>query len=105
MANNPQAPHTSTLQYPIIETTLNTPMKVIPLQNIPMFHGLTSKAPNAFLFEFDVLYRGYDYTTDAQKLKIFPSTLKGAALHWFMGLGGGTINDWDQMKTAFLKNY
>lgn len=22
-----------------------------------------------------------------------------------MGLGGGTINDWDQMKTTFLKKY
>ena len=31
--------------------------------------------------------------------------MKGADLHWFMGLGGGTINDWDQMKTTFLKKY
>jgi len=71
--------------------------------DIPTFHGLTAEDPDAFLFEFDVLWRGYDYTTDPQKLKLFPSTLKGAALHWFMGLGGGTINDWEQMKTFFLK--
>jgi len=95
MANNTQAPQTSTLQYPIIDTAVNAPMKAIPLQNIPTFHGLTSEDPDEFLFEFDVLCRGYDYTTDPQKLKLFPSTLKGAALHWFMGLGGGTINDWD----------
>jgi len=56
------------------------------------------------MFEFDVLCRGYDYTTDPQKLKLFPSTLKGA-LRWFMGLGGGVITDWDHMKTAFLKKY
>lgn len=56
-------------------------------------------------FEFDVLCWGYNYTTDRQKLKLFPSTLKGAALRWFMGLGGGTINDWDQTKNAFLKKY
>jgi len=31
--------------------------------------------------------------------------LKGAALLWFMGLGGGTINDWDQMKNYFLNKY
>ena len=80
-------------------------MKAIPLQNIHTFHGLTSEYPNAFLFEFDVLCRGYDYTTNPQKLKLFPSTLKGADLNWFMGLGGGTITDWDQMKTAFLKKY
>jgi len=66
-------------------------MKAIPLHNIPTFHGLTSEDPNAFLFKFDVLCR--DYTTDPQKLKLFPSTLKGAALNWFMGLDGGTIND------------
>lgn len=80
-------------------------MKAIPLQNIPTFHGLTSKDPDAFLFEFDVLCQGYDYNTNPKKLKLFPSTLKGAALRWFMGLGGGKINDWDQMKTTFLKKY
>eukprot|EP00253_Pinus_taeda_P028703 PITA_28703 len=80
-------------------------MKAIPLQHIPTFHGLTSEDPDAFLFEFDVLCRGYDYTTDPQKLKLFPSTLKGAALRWFMGLGGGVINNWEQMKESFLKKY
>lgn len=80
-------------------------MKAIPLQNIPTFHGLTPEDPDAFLFEFDVVCRGYDYTIDSQKLKLFPSTLKGAALCWFMGLGRGTINDWEQMKTSFLKKY
>ena len=84
-------------------------MKSIPLQNIPTFHGLTSKEPDAFLLEIDVLCRGYDYTTDPQKLKLFPSTLKGAALRWslrwFMGLSVGTIQNWDQMKKTFLTKY
>ena len=102
MANNPQAPQTSTLQYPIIDTVVNAPMKSIPLQNIPTFHV---EDLDAFLFEFDVLCWGYDYTTDPKKLKLFPSMLNGADLRWFMGLGGGTINDWDHMKTAFLKKY
>ena len=70
-------------------------MKSIPLHNIPTFDGLTKKDPNAFLFEFDVLCREYDYTTDPKKLKLFPSTLKGTALRWFMGLGGGNIRNWD----------
>lgn len=105
MANNPQTPQTSTLQYPIVDMVVNAPMKSIPLQNIPTFHGLTSEDRDAFLFKFYVLFWGYDYTTDPQNLKLFPSTLKGEALHWFMGLGGGTINDWEQMKTTFLKKY
>ena len=64
MANNPQAPQTSTLQYPIVDTAVNAPMKAIPLQNITTFHGVTSEDPDAFLFEFDVLYQGYDYTIE-----------------------------------------
>eukprot|EP00253_Pinus_taeda_P028979 PITA_28979 len=80
-------------------------MKAIPLQHIPTFHGLTSEDLDAFLFEFDVLCRGYDYTTDPQKLKLFPSTLKGATLRWLMGLGGGVINNLEQMKESFLKKY
>jgi hypothetical protein len=102
---NPQRPQTSTLEYPIVDPIANAPMKAIPLQNLPTFHGLISEDPDAFLFEFDVLCRGYDYTSEPQKLKLFPSTLKGAALRWFMGLGGGTINSWDEMKQAFLTKY
>jgi len=105
MAQNQPNTQTSTLQYPIVDSTANTPMKAIPLQHIPTFHSLTSEDPDAFLFEFDVLCRGYDYTTDPQKLKLFPSTLKGTSLRWFMGLGGGVINNWDQMKESFLKKY
>lgn len=80
-------------------------MKAIRLQNIPTFHGLTSEDPDTFMFEFDVLCWGHNYTIDPEKLNLFPSTLKGVSLQWFVGLGGGTINDWEQMKTAFLKRY
>jgi len=57
------------------------------------------------LFEFDVLCIWYDYTTNPKMLKLFPSTLKGETLRLFMGLGGQTINSWDEMKTSFLKIY
>ena len=80
-------------------------MKSIPLHNIPTFHGLTTEDPDAFLFEFDVLSRGYDYNTDPQKLNFFPSTLKGTDLCRFMGLGGGTINNCDKIKNTFLTKY
>ena len=93
------------MEYPIVDPVSNAFMKSIPLQSILTFHGLTSEDPDAFLFKFDVLCRGYDYTTDPQKIKLFPSTLKGVALWWFMRLGGGTIDSWDQMKTSFLTTY
>jgi hypothetical protein len=75
------------------------------LQNLPTFHGLILEDPDAFLFGFDVLCRGYDYTYEPQKLKLFPSTLKETTLRWFMGLGGGMINSWNEMKQDFLKKY
>jgi hypothetical protein len=102
---NPQHPQTSTLECPIVDPIANAPMKAIPLQNLPTFHGLISKDLDTFLFEFDVLCRGYDYTFEPPKLKLFPSTLKGEALCCFMGLGGGTINVWDEMKHSFLIKY
>ena len=81
------------------------PTKPIPLAALPNLHGLVSKDPETFLFEFDIVCWGYDYTTDAQKLKIFPSKLKGTALRWFMGLGGKSISTWDDMQTTFLEKY
>ena len=55
-------------------------MKNISLFAIPHFHGLTTKDPNTFLFEFVVIFRTYDYAEDEKNLKLFPSTLKDVAL-------------------------
>lgn len=84
----------STIKYPIVDPSTNAPMKVIPLHNLPNFHGMASEYPDEFLFKFDVLCLLYDYTTNPKKFKLFPSTLKGEVLRWFMGLGGGTITSW-----------
>jgi hypothetical protein len=65
---------------------------------------LPTKDPDAFLFEFDILCHTYGYTNDAKKLHLFPSTLKGSTLKWFMGLGESTILYWDDMRKTFLKN-
>jgi hypothetical protein len=53
---------------------------------LPHFHGVISKDPNTFLFEFVVICRTYDYTTYEKKLKLFPSTLKDSIQRWFMSL-------------------
>ena len=39
---NQQQPQTSMLEYPIVDPIVNAPMKAIPLQNLPTFHGLIS---------------------------------------------------------------
>lgn len=80
-------------------------MKNIPLSALPNFHGLSTKDPNEFLYEFDILCRSYDYTTTAQNLKLFPGRLKGNALRWFMSLGGETNTTWGQMRQELLNKY
>ena len=99
------APVSSSIDFPIGNVTGDAPMRPIPLKTLHSFHGLSSEEPEMFLFEFDIVFRGYDYISDAQKLKIFPTTLKGTTLRWFMGLGGSTITSWEEMKKAFLEKY
>ena len=80
-------------------------MHIIPPSSLPNFHGLTNEDPYTFLFEFEILCRGYGYHTNDWRLKVFPLTLKGVALRWFMNLGGNCIQTWEDMKNVFLKKY
>ena len=91
--------------FPILDSMGDTPMKNIPPSALPHFHGMSSEDLDSFLFEFDILCRNYNYILDAQKLKLFPATLKELALRWFMGLREHTIRTWEEMKFAFLKKY
>ena len=95
----------STFLFPNMDPDIVAQMKNIPPSALPHFHGKVHEDPDSFLFEFDILCRSYDYSTNAQKLRLFPVTLKDLALCWFMGLGGNTINSWDQMKRVFLSKY
>ena len=94
-----------TFEFAIVVTWDDAPMKNSTLSSLPSFQGMAVEDSDTFLFEFDVLCRGYDYTLDAQKLKLFPATLKGGALRWFMRLGAGTIQTWNDMREAFLFKY
>ena len=80
--------------FPIREENGETKMKNIIPSSLPHFHRLASKDPNTFMFEFIVVCRTYDYTSDDQKLKVFASTIKDATLHWVMGLRGDSITTW-----------
>jgi len=57
------------------------------------------------LFEFDILCGTYGYKYDAHKLCLFPTTLKGSALKWFLGLGEKFIAYWETMRNIILKKY
>ena len=80
-------------------------MKNIPPSSLPTFYGKSNVDLDTFLFEFDILYRSYNYLKYAHKLKLFPATLKDFTLRWFMGLGESTIRTWDDMRTSFLRKY
>ncbi len=97
--------HISTFEFPIKDLGGVTQMHIIPPSSLPNFHGLTNEDPDTFLFEFEILCRGYDYCTNDQRLKVFPLTLKGVGLRWFMSLGGNCIQTWEDMKNIFLKKY
>ena len=88
--------------FPIVDEDSRATMKNISPSILPNFHGFRNEDPETFLFEFEVVCRTYDYLEDSQKLKLFPSTLKGAALKWFMGLLTQSIRTWNDMKQTFL---
>jgi len=77
--------------FPIKETIGEPKMRNIKPSALTHFYGLTTKDANTFMFGFVAVCRTYDYTTYVHKLKLIPSTLKDASLHWFMSLKGGSI--------------
>ena len=80
-------------------------MKNISPSVLPCFHANATEDLDEFLFEFDILFSNYNYTSSEKKLKIFHTTLMDNSLCWFMRLGGETVTTWDQMKQVFLENY
>lgn len=103
--NNPPPTPDLTFKFPIPPRGANANLKNIPPYALPHFYGLVTEDPDTFLFEFDVLCRSYDYTTDGNCLKLFPSTLNDSALHWLMSLGEDSVIDWDTMKEKFIRKY
>jgi len=97
--------HISTFEFPIKDLGGVTQMHIIPPSSLTNFHGLKNEDLDTFLFGFETLCRGYDYCTNDQRLNVFPLTLKGTALRWFMSLGGNCIQTSEDMKNIFLKKY
>jgi hypothetical protein len=95
----------STFEFLIGDIPRHVPMKNIPMSALPKFHGMKSEDLDTFLFGFEIMCQSYDYNSKSQKLKLFPTTLMGAALRWFMGLDDDSITSWDNMKQIFLEKY
>lgn len=74
--------------FPIIETNGDSKMKNISPFSLLHFNCLTLEDPETLLFEFSFVCRTYDYTSNDQNLKLFPSTLKEASCtHSWVYLG------------------
>ena len=65
----------ATFRFPILDTTRNVTMKNMHPFVLSNFHGMSTKDPHAFLFEFGVFSQSYNYNHDANKIKLFPTTL------------------------------
>jgi hypothetical protein len=51
----------TTFRFPILDTSPNVNMKNIPLSKLPTFYVKISEDLYTFLFEFDILFRSYNY--------------------------------------------
>jgi hypothetical protein len=80
MAHETFKEETHTFGIPIRGSNEDTKIKNIPHSALLNFHGLSKEDINTFFFEFDMLCKIYDYVLNAQKLKLFPTTLKNDAL-------------------------
>ena len=69
-----------TFEFPIRDSGRVAPTKSIPPHVLPNFNGLENEDPDVFLFQCEVLCRGYGYCANDQKLNVFPLTLKGTIL-------------------------
>jgi hypothetical protein len=63
---------------------------------------MATKDPDTFIFNFDARYHSCDYSSHAQNIKLFPSTLESVVILYFTGLGGNTILTWDDMRKCFF---
>jgi len=92
-------------KFPILEIGEQVRTKNINPHGLPHFHGMAIEDPKQIIFKFDVICRTYDYKNDAQKLRLFTSTLKEPSLRWSMDLDGHSVQTWEQMKDLFTNKY
>jgi hypothetical protein len=91
-----------TFGFPILDSEATIQIANIPTSFFSNFQGMATKDHDTFIFNFDALYHSYDYSSHAQNIKLFPSTLKSVVLLYFMGFVGNTILIWDDMHKCFF---
>ncbi|BFG37795.1 hypothetical protein CerSpe_240690 [Prunus speciosa] len=69
---------------------------------IALYEGLTDPYDHLDSFRYAMEGRG---ANEATKYRLFPTTLKGAALNWFKRLNPTSINSFAELRRAFLDRY
>ena len=64
-SDNKVSEEKSTFVFQIVDPDTVAQIKNTPPSALPHFHGKFHEDPDSFLFEFDILCRSYDYSTDA----------------------------------------
>ncbi|XP_076944609.1 uncharacterized protein LOC143615351 [Bidens hawaiensis] len=78
------------------------------VKNSVSFHGLSNKEPHSHVAHFLRLcatFKIQGCTDDAVRLRLFPFSLRGAALEWLEALPSGSITTWNQLVEQFLLQY
>src|SRR5436190_2079370 len=83
-------------------------IKTSILNALPSFYGLSKENPYHHIRDFLELcemQRFTNITTDQQRLRLFPYSLKDNAKAWLNALPENTITTWDEMSKTFLSKY
>ncbi|XP_076898662.1 uncharacterized protein LOC143552281 [Bidens hawaiensis] len=78
------------------------------VENSVSFHGLSNEDPHSHVAQFLRLcatFKIQGCTDDTVRLRLFPFSLRGAALEWLEALPSGSITTWNQLVEQFLLQY
>ncbi|GJQ98277.1 reverse transcriptase domain-containing protein [Tanacetum coccineum] len=72
------------------------------------FDGRTKTDPHKHIYEFLIIcymFKYRDTENEAVRLMMFPLSLTGEAKTWMDELNEGTIETWDELRTAFISRF
>ena len=99
----------SSVRQPEIAVSFEIKSSIIHMvENSVSFHGLANEDPHAHVAHFLRLCATFKIqrcTDDAVRLRLFPFSLRGAALEWLEALPSGSITTWNQLAEQFLLQY
>jgi hypothetical protein len=107
-------PFLATLEFPDLSKLTNDPIRhhfawppilvKIPT-NIPKFDGKTGGDPANHITTYHLLCVSNSFLDDSIKLRLFPRTLAGNMVNWFIELSSAAFFDFQLLAIAFLTHF